>query len=349
MKIVQTMKATAAIVALICVLAAPWAEADDWTQRLEPEIVHIDEAMPGRFGVYVKHLGDDRTVNYRADRDWYLASTVKVPLAVALMQLAEGGELSLDQELILADSDFVDGSGDLLWHDPGHRFSVDDLIGRSIRDSDSTATDMLVRLLGEERLNAQIRETMVEGLGPVTTILQVRYDAYGEIHPDVAELSNLDFIDIRAAEDHEGRYRLLIEKLDIDPEMAQVGSASEAFASYYQRGINSGTLETFGLLLERLAGGELLDREHTQRLLEHMEGVTTGDRRIKAGLPANARFAHKTGTQVARSCNVGIVNPHRASDAVIVAACAEDYDRLDDAERAYQALGRALTDAGLVK
>lgn len=343
------MKTAAAILALMLVSAAPRVDADDWTRTLEDEIARIDEAMPGRFGAYLKHLGDGRTVRYQADRAWYLASTVKVPLAVAVMQLAEEGEFSLDRELILADSDFVDGSGDLLWHDPGHRFSVEDLIGRSIRDSDSTATDMLVRLVGEERLNEQIRESMVEGLGPVTTILQVRYDAYGEIHPDVAKLSNLDFIDIRAADDYEGRYRLLIEKLGIDAGAARMSSASEAFRSYYGRGINSGTLEAFGLLLERLVGGELLDRAHTGRLLKYMEGVTTGDRRIKAGLPENARFAHKTGTQIARSCNVGIVNPHRAADAVIVAACAEDYDRLDDAEGAYQALGRALSDAGLVK
>ena len=114
-------------------------------------------------------------------------------------------------------------------------------------------------------------------------------------------------------------------------------------------GLNSANLAAFGHLLERLHRRELLNEEHTRKLLDAMESVSTGDRRIKAGLPAKARFAHKTGTQVGRSCNVGILNPHVADDAVVVVACAEGYDALDQAEQAFEALGAALADAGLVR
>jgi beta-lactamase class A len=344
-------KSSAAAIVLCLILSSLATEGGERAEvaALSADIRRIDERMSGRFGVFVKHLGEGWQVGHRTDRDWYLASTVKIPLAVAVLQKVEDGELSLEQELQLAESDFVDGSGELLWHEPGDRFTIDELIGHSIRDSDSTATDMLIRLLGEESLNQQIRTDMVpEGFGPITTILQVRYDAYGEIHRDVQKLTNRDFIELKTESDPEGRYRMLLQKLAIEGDSITVGSSAEAFERYYARGINSADLEAFGLLLERLVRRELLNDVHTRKLLDRMETVTTGDRRIKAGLPDDARFAQKTGTLIARSCNVGILNPHRQHDAVVVAACAEAYEELGQAEQAFEALGAALTRAGLV-
>ena len=333
---------------LLFPLFAAASDKTCWHEALAAEIAAIDNAFAGRIGVYVRHLGDGKTVHHRTDRDWYLASTIKIPLSIALMQRVEQGELSLDDELELAGSDFIDGSGELLWHEPGMRFSLEELDRRSIRDSDSTATDMLIRHLGEESLNRQVREAMVsEGLGPITTILQVRYDAYGEIHPRVSDLSNRDFIEIRAAGDLQARYRRLLEKLTIEADEARVRTTAEAFERYYTRGLNSGSLEAVGQLLERLARGELLNDAHTRKLLDNMEHITTGDRRIRAGLPEGVRFAHKTGTQIARACDIGILNPGHARAAVIVAACAEGFGQLEQAEQAFAELGRALADVGL--
>jgi len=345
-------KSSVAAIIFLLVLPSPAPEAGERAEvaELSAEISRIDERMTGRFGVFVKHPGEGWEVGHRTDRDWYLASTVKVPLAVAVLQKVEEGELSLEQELQLAESDFVDGSGELLWHEPGDRFTIDELVGHSIRDSDSTATDMLIRLLGEESLNEQIREHMVpEGFGPITTILQVRYDVYGEIHRDVQKLTNRDFIELKTESDPEARYRMVLQKLAIDGDSVTVGSSAEAFERYYARGINSANLEAFGLLLERLVGRELLNDAHTRKLLDRMETVTTGDRRIRAGLPDGARFAQKTGTLIARCCNVGILNPHLEESAVVVVACAEGYEELGQAEQAFEALGTALTEAGLVK
>lgn len=340
------------VLLLVLGLAAFAAAAEERPDvaELAAEIRRIDEGMTGRFGAYVKHLGEGWEVAHRTDRQWYLASTVKIPLAVAVLQKVEEGKLSLEQELELTESDFVDGSGELLWHEPGDRFTIEELIGHSIRDSDSTATDMLIRLLGEDAFNRQIREQMVpEGFGPITTILQVRYDAYGEIHPDVQKLTNRDFIELKTESDLEGRYRMVLEKLAVERENVAVGSSSEAFERYYARGINSADLEAFGLLLERLARNELLNETNTRKLLDWMESISTGDRRIKAGLPEHARFAQKTGTLISRCCNVGILNPQLGDDAVVVAACAEGYEELGQAEQAFEALGKALAGARLVK
>lgn len=350
MQTIHLVLTTAIISCLLLPASGQTDESQQWTRALADEISEIDERMPGRFGVYIKRPGDGGEVRHRTDRDWYIASTIKIPLAVAVLQKVEQGELSLQQELALAESDFVDGSGELLWREPGEQFTVFELMERSVRDSDSTATDMLIRLLDERSLNQQVRDAMVtEGFGPITTILQVRQDAYSEFHPDARKLTNLDFIELRNENDLEARCGRMLEMLSIEPREASSGSCADAFERYYAKGINSANLEAFGLLLERLWARQLVNEEHTEMLLKIMLSVTTGDQRIKAGLPESALFAHKTGTQIARSCNVGILNPQLKKGAVIVVACAEGYANLGEAERAYQELGQALAGAGLAR
>jgi beta-lactamase class A len=124
----------------------------------------------------------------------------------------------------------------------------------------------------------------------------------------------------------------------------------QAFEDYYRKGLNSATLSAFGSLLGKLVAGELLGKQGTQRLLDHMRRINTGDRRIRAGLPEDADFVQKTGTQVRRACNVGTINPRRgARGAVVVVACAERFDALGEAENAFSRLGTALAQAGVLR
>lgn len=346
---IQWTLAALALAVLLATGAVCRADSGDWAATLKSRIESIDGESPARLGVHVRHLGDGKAVSHRADRPWYLASTVKIPLAVAIMQRVEDGKLSLEKELELQESDWVDGSGELLYKDPGARFSVDELIGRSLRDSDSSATDMLIRLIGEDSFNDQIRERMdIQDFGPITTILQVRYDAWAEVHPGVVDLTNMDFIDLKTVGRDE-RYHLVLEKLGIGAGQTHATGMREAFERYYARGINSGSLKVFGSLLERLVKGELINEAHTARLLDHMENITTGDKRIKAGLPEGTPFAQKTGTQVARACNVGVLHPRDPAKAVVVTACVEGHDDLADAEAVFRQLGQALTEAGLAR
>ena len=325
------------------------AEAPDWLNPLSAAIGDIDADMPGRFGVYVRRLGEEAgSLDLGDDHAWYLSSTVKVPVAIAVLEQVDAGRLSLDQELELRESDFVDGAGDMLGREPGERFSIATLLEKSLRDSDSTATDMLIRQIGEVDLNRRIRDWVGRGFGRITTILQVRYDAYGALHPRVVELSNMDLVGLRQADDRDARLDALADLLEVGREDLDAESLEAVFGRYYETGANSAPLEMFADMLQMLVAGELLSEESTQLLLDHMRAISTGDRRIQAGLPAGTDFAQKTGTQIARACNVGVINPDAVEEgATIVVACAEDYDDIAEAEGAFQALGRALAEAGL--
>jgi beta-lactamase class A len=331
--------------------AAGAADGPAWIAALEQAEARLDETMPGEFGLHIRRLGADAGVVDRGDdRDWYLSSTIKIPVAIAVLEKVDAGELTLADEIELKATDFVDGSGDMVGAAPGSRFRIATLLEKSLRDSDSTATDMLVRKVGERDLNRRIRAWVGAGFNDITTILQVRYDAYGPLHPGVARLDNRDIMALRQAGSGEARLAELARRLDVPRESLDADSLEAVFEQYYQTGRNSARLDAFARLLERIAIGEILTAPSRGILLDHMRAITTGDRRIAAGLPAGAAFAQKTGTQIGRACNVGILNPEAGREgATVVVACAEGYQALGQAEQAFQGLGRALGEAGLAR
>lgn len=330
------------------VFAGTSARAPTWTSHLRQRIAAIDEVLPGELGVYVKRPRDGSVLSWNADRRWYLASTVKVPVAIAVLERVATGELSLEGTVQLLPTDYVDGAGDMKGHTPGRRFAIAELIAKSLENSDSIATDMLIRSLGEDELNRRVRSWTGGGFGPLTSLLQVRYDVYGLLSPRVAGLPNHVFLSVRAAGDGEARLTALAAALGLTRDELPTDGLEALFERYYERGVNAARLDAFGELLEQLAAGRLLPEPHTARMLLHMQRIVTGQRRIQAGLPPGVPFAQKTGTQIARACNVGVVYPRDAQRRVIVAACAARFERLAQAERAFRSLGRALGEVGLV-
>ena len=330
-------------VALACVagaclaLAACGAAQSQEESRLQSQLEELDAETDGELGVFVKRAGGDGAVTHDASRPWYLSSTIKVPVAIVLMLEVEAGRIPLDRELTLKESDAVDGAGELQGRPAGSKVSVGELLEKMLVQSDSTATDLLIREVGEGRLNAFLRS---RGFGEATTLLQVRYDAYGELHPDARKLTNRDFIELKRTGADE-RHAAFAEKIGVPESELRAGSVAEAFERYYRKGLNSAPLDAFGRLLEDLVEGRLLSGESTKLILRHMLAVTTGERRIKAGLPGGTPFAQKTGTQIARICNVGIVEPGEP-DALIVAACVEKFSSQSDAEAVLARVGRLV-------
>jgi len=315
-----------------------------WVVDLESDIKELDATTPGSLGVYVKKFGTDEEMNYLTNRAWYFASTVKVPVAIAVLQMVEEGALTLNHKITLKKTDAVDGSGEVQFKAPGSKLSVAYLIEKMLTQSDSTATDILIRLIGEENLNERIRTKMgVVDFQPFTTILQVRHDAFANLHPKAKNLTNRHFIDLKRHKSSSAKYKAIAKQMGVPAGQLKEKSIEDAFETYYTTGLNSGSLKSFGLLLERLVKGELLSKNHTDLVLGHMTAMTTGERRIKAGLPKNIKFAQKTGTQVSRICNVGVVFTPKESENLIVTACLEKFGNFTEGERTLEKVGQALS------
>lgn len=325
-------------------LSGPSKAQTDWTIAFREELVALDDEFAGNFGVYVKHLEQGNSVNYFSGRPWYLASTTKVPVALALMEAVEAGEISLNEELVLKSSDWVDGSGELLSRKPGERFTIKALLGHMLERSDSTATDMLIRRIGIPQINKFV-QTTAQGFWPMTSILEVRYGGYSFLHPRAKELTNLDFIALKKVAIQD-RAQAFAKKLKIMISELDSNSYESAFEKYYEQLYNSATLEGYGELLEKLVTHQIISPESTDLILNHMRNIKTGAHRIKAGLPKNVTFAQKTGTQVGRVCNIGIIQSTNRQNNFAIAACAEKFKNTEEGEAVLKYIGKALTQSG---
>lgn len=319
--------------------AAPWADA------LREHVERIDQATPGQLGVYVKRLDNREAMAYQADRPWYLGSATKLPIAIAVLQEVEAGTLQLSQQVPVQESDRIDGSGNVVWQKTGTAFGVDVLLRRMLMESDNTAANMLIRTIGEDRLHHRARHYLgPQGFTRITTFTQVRREVYGELHPAARDLSTTQLLQIAAAPLGPRRVDALLRALSVPRSELRAKTMEEAYARYYARQLNTAPLTTYGDMLERLVTGQMVAPQHLQRLYADLKFGSYDAYRLEAGLPRTARFIHKTGTQSRRACHMGVINPQEGGrEAIVVATCAEDLDEHGDAARAFEQVGRAIT------
>ena len=333
------------LTACLLLLSAEAALAAAWADALQRAVERIDADSPGRLGVYVKRLDNGETFGYGADTPWYLGSTVKVPIAIAVLQDVDAGRLKLSDRVTLAETDRIE-AGQVVWSPAGTVFTVDALLTRMLGDSDNTAANMLIRTVGEERLNESAKAAMGPGFSRITSLAQVRYDVYAELHPDARRLSNDQLVRIASVPLGPERVEAVRRALGKKPAELKAKTIDDAYASYYRSELNTATLVAYGAMLEKLVQGRLLSAASTERLFTAMKlGIFT-NYRLQAGLPRSVGFIHKTGTQYRRACHAGVIAPQQGgAQAIVVATCAADIDEQRDAGVVFERVGRAVTEA----
>lgn len=109
-------------------------------------------------GVLIVDLDTGAYIDINSSAPLSAASTIKVPILVALFQDVDAGKIRLDETLALQPEMIATGSGDLQYKKPGTKFTVLELATKMIVISDNTATNMLVaRLGGSEVLTQRFR------------------------------------------------------------------------------------------------------------------------------------------------------------------------------------------------
>lgn len=321
-----------------------------WARTMQRDLARFARQERTDFGAYVLDLDTGQRMSFHADERWYLASSVKVPVAIAVLRGVERGDFTLDTPVTLRAGDYVDGAGPTNAQPVGAALTVRWLLEQMIVYSDNTASDMLIGLAGIAEVNAVTQALVPQGLERITTLADVRRQAYGHLAPQAEHLSGRDFLLLKQQRTEADVKATLARLLHLPPTRLQPLSLTEAYEAYYAEGLNSGRLDAYAALLVQLVQGRALNASHTAYLLGVMERVKTGPRRIKAGLPPAARFAHKTGTQRARTCDSGLVTvPGATHDRrIIVVACTRGEPSTARSDRALRHVGTALCTSGLL-
>lgn len=325
-----------------------FASGSGWQERLHGRILSLDRELKGEgeIGLYVKDLSSGEEYSFRGEEDWYLASGVKVPVAIELLKQVEEGKRSLADTVEFEAGDLIDGSEILSGVKPGTRLSLKFLLEQMIIHSDNTATDLIIREIGLGAVNRGTQEISPD-FHAITTLSDVRRIAYSGIYPKALELKNSEILRLKGVKER-GRVRALASILNEGVEAAREKSVDSAFSAYYAKKLNSAPLRAYGSLLEKVEAGEVLAPPSRDLLLGIMERTETGRGRLRAAFHPKIIWAHKTGTQHGRICDFGYAWPRgERGHKVVIAACARRFSSRKRAERALKRAGEAIRASGI--
>jgi beta-lactamase class A len=147
----------------------------DWS-RLDAAI-RSAETTGTKTGVAAIAPAGDR-FRHNADQRFVAASTIKIAIMIELYRQIDAGQHTLDERRVMRAADRANGSGVMTHLHEGMEFTLNDLCYLMMSISDNTATNMLMDLVGQERVNAAMR-----ALGMTRSVLGRKMGQYN-LGPD---------------------------------------------------------------------------------------------------------------------------------------------------------------------
>lgn len=209
------------------------------------------------------------------------ASIFKIWVLLALFRMIENGEASMDEKMTYTEDDVTIGSGILCFLKPGITMTLGDFVFLMIGHSDNAATDMIIRRVGLDRVQALIRELDLPG-----TIVRVNCR-------DLLKcLDDLNEDDVKII----GKKTMRLMPF----------STCELEESNYSNAED--LIKTWKLLYE----GKILSAEKTDECIEIFKKCQTNNK-LPRKLPWGVPIAHKTGTIDRVSNDSGIVYTNKGN------------------------------------
>ena len=252
---------------------APTSAQSMLTARLRD----IGQSFNGDIGIAVQDVQTGWTTHYDGNTFFPQQSVSKFWVALAALDRADRGHLSMDAPVTMTRSDLT------LFHQPiakqigasGYTTTLNSLMYRAITQSDNTCNDFVLwKAGGPEAVRSFLADKRIGGIrfGPGERKLQARI-AGMEWRPSMV---GAGFYAARNA--------------------LPMNVRRTAFENYIRDPMDGATPLGIVDALARLKKGELLSPRSTEKLLSTMSQTKTGAQRLKGGLAPGWKLAHKTGT-----------------------------------------------------
>ena len=160
-------------------------------KELIKKIESITTLAGGTWGIALEDLDTHEMWSCNKDEIFYAASVIKVPILIAAFSAFERKELSLDGTIKLKREDLVGGSGVLQHMTPGTYLTVYDLLTLMIIQSDNTATNMVIDLVGKEKIQETMKELGFEKSKFFNKVMVVPADLEGVNQITAVEMSSM--------------------------------------------------------------------------------------------------------------------------------------------------------------
>lgn len=247
--------------------------ADDLAARVEARLATLDATS----SLWAKHIPSGREIAIRPDLPMNTLSVIKIPIMVRVFQDHAEGRLDLDARYTVGADDMRRGSGLIQTFAPGLNPTLRGLVTQMIITSDNTATDMVIDLVGMDRVNDMLAANGYEQTRLKHTTHRLFLETWIRTDPANASLTEREVFERGFPSDE--------------------GSAERFFGIEGDSTIWLGrtTAKEMGRLLEQILHGELAD----QAASDEMVGIMA-NQFYTTRLPRMVRFqgvtvAHKTG------------------------------------------------------
>lgn len=128
------------------------------------EILSRLEQIPGKKSFYYKNLTTGDTIAVNEELPMMAASVIKLPIMVECFLQIQAGRIQKDQIYILQNADKRPSCGSLNRMHEGLALTVEDLYNLMIILSDNSATNILIKLLGQAQINTSMKELGYKGI-----------------------------------------------------------------------------------------------------------------------------------------------------------------------------------------
>lgn len=243
----------------------------------QAEVATMLEGLTARSSVFARHKPSGDTVAVRADQPMNTLSVIKIPVMIRLFRDVEAGRINLADRHPVRPEELRRGSGLLQTFDPGLVPTVRDLVEQMIITSDNTATDILIGMVGLDRVNA-----MLDTLGfPGTRLRMTTGDLFREVwiraDPANASMTDREVFERGFPNDSSGAAR------------------SFALEGDSTRWLGVSTAREMVGLLEGIMDARFASEEHSRAMLGILGRQFYSSRLPRRAQWEGVRVAHKTG------------------------------------------------------
>ena len=269
------------LVIVLCASFSLSAFAKITEKDLAKKIQTIEKNNNTIIGVTAILIEDNSKVSHNNNQRFFMASTIKLPIALAFLHRVDEKKESLNRVIKMDAKNSVPGSGSLyhIFEKKNLNMSTQQILKHMLVHSDNSASDTILHAANGPKYVSQYMANLgFKNIVVNRSILEMFLDTN---HLDHALLSKGP------------RPVFSWQKLFNEVPLSQKVSSWLKFQNDKR---DTTTSDEMAQLLAKLQKKEVLSEASTNLVIKIMEECRTGRSRIKGLLPGGVKVAHKTGT-----------------------------------------------------
>lgn len=142
---------------------------------------NIADSIKGNIGISALHIETGESKSFNGNKKFPMQSVYKFPIAMVMLHQIDNGKFSLEDTIQINKNEYISKAG----HSPirdkfpnGANLTIKEILEYNISESDGTACDVILRLLGgTEKVQKSIHDLGVKNIAIATTeMVQVKND-----------------------------------------------------------------------------------------------------------------------------------------------------------------------------